>query len=100
MGEVTSLLIMINSSHSYHPEQRVFAFSLELRVGVEGPLQGGRLNSNVYDSDPVQGQTPPLHHILVIATVVHRVGLPAVLEVVCRHIVPAVLLLWAVRERH
>lgn len=49
--------------------------------------------------------SPPLHHILVVAAVVCRVGLLAVLEVVSQDVVPAVLLLlllllWAVGERH
>lgn len=45
-------------------------------------------------------QTPPLHHILVVAVVVCRVGLSAVLKVVGQHVVPAVLLLGAVGERY
>lgn len=47
-------------------------------------------HSYVYDSNP---ETPPLHHILVVAVVVCRVGLPTVLKVVGQHVVPAVLLL-------
>lgn len=68
---------------------------------ARGPNAGRALaHSNVYDSYPKRGWTHPLHHILMIAVVVCRVGLSAVLKVVCKHGVPAVLLLWAVGERH
>lgn len=63
-------------------------------AGLRRPAAGrAATHSNVYDSDPERRQALPLHHILVDAAVVCRVGLPAVLEVVSQHVVPAVLLL-------
>lgn len=98
VGEVTSLahhdwlILPINN------KQTALAFSLVFRVGWRPTARRAATHSNVYDSDPEQRHTPPLHHILVIAAVVCRVGLPAVLEVVSQHVVPAVL--WAMGERH
>lgn len=42
---------------------------------------------------PQPGQSPPSHHVLVVAAVIRRVGVPAVLEVVGQDVVPVVLLL-------
>lgn len=58
----------------------------------EDPLIGGAAtHSKVYDSHPEQGHNPPLHHILMVVAVICRVGLPAILEVIGQHVVPAVL---------
>lgn len=50
-------------------------------------------HSDVRDGGPARGQSPPSHHVLVVAAVIRRVGVPAVLEVVAQHVVPVVLLL-------
>ncbi len=81
------------------PEQTALAFSLV--GGAVSPAAGrAATHSNVHDSGPERGQTSPLHHILVVAVVVCRVSLSAVLEVVGQHVVPVVLLLCSVGERH
>lgn len=80
-------------SHSSYPEQTAFAFSIVFGAGLCPAVGRVATHSNVYDSPPERGQIPPLHHILVVAAVVRRVGLPAVLEVVGQHVVPVALLL-------
>lgn len=50
-------------------------------------------HSDVHDGGPAWGQSPPSHHILVVAAVICREGMPAVLEVVAQYVVPVVLLL-------
>lgn len=102
MGEVTSLarhdrLISFFLIQNKQHLPSVSCVAVKTRCWEVGVAT----HSNVYDSDPEWGQAPPLHHILVVgAAVVCRVGLPAVLEVVGEHVVPVVLLLWAVGERH
>lgn len=64
------------------------------------PGERAATHSSVFDSEPERGRILPLHHKLVVAAVICRVGLSAVLEVVGHHVVPAVLLLCAVGERH
>lgn len=83
--------ILTDASHSSYPEQTALAFSLGLWA-CEDPLLGGWLHT-VKSMTATQSEGRPLHHILVVAAVVCRVGLPAVLKVVGQHVVPAVLLL-------
>lgn len=57
------------------------------------PMWWAATHSDVRDGGPARGQSPPSHHVLVVAAVIRRVGVPAVLEVVAQHVVPVVLLL-------
>lgn len=100
-----NLAVRTDSSSAYQDKQHVPSDS-SVKRGGEDPLLRGKkgggvaIHSNVDDSDPERGRYPLSDHVLVVAAVVCRVGLPAVLKVVGEHVVPAVLLLGAVGERH
>lgn len=78
---------------SRHPCGRLFSFFIV--QNQQQLLQSDAVGSysDVCDGGPQPGQDPPSHHVLVVAAVIRRVGVPAVLEVVGQDVVPVVLLL-------